>query len=194
MQRRGTARDRQGVRAGDAALVPRPRRCWACCRWCAIPAVLAAINPRHAVRFFLVTTAGTASWCWARSSWWSPAARRSTPTWATSARGRSGSPGSLVVLPALLLNYFGQGALLLAQPGRVARTRSTSCWRPRLGALPAGGARHGRHRDRLAGGDLRAPSRSPARRCSSATCRGSRSCTPRRARSGRSTSRRSTGC
>ena len=35
------------------------------------------------------TTTCTASWCSARCSWSSPAARRSTPTWATSARGRS---------------------------------------------------------------------------------------------------------
>ena len=39
-------------------------------------------------------TAGTASRCSARCSWWSPAARRSTRTWATSASGRSASPGS----------------------------------------------------------------------------------------------------
>ncbi|MCK7500763.1 MAG: KUP/HAK/KT family potassium transporter [Comamonadaceae bacterium] len=31
--------------------------------------------------------------------------------------GRSASPGSRFVMPALLLNYFGQGALLLARPG-----------------------------------------------------------------------------
>ena len=40
------------------------------------------------------TTAATASSCSARSSWSSPAARRSTPTWATSARSRSGGPGT----------------------------------------------------------------------------------------------------
>jgi KUP system potassium uptake protein len=44
-----------------------------------------------------------------------------------------------VVAPALVLNYFGQGALLLAEPAAV-RTRSTCCCR--LGALPDGGARH----------------------------------------------------
>ena len=38
------------------------------------------------------------------------------PISAISAAGRSGSPGSCVVLPALPLNYLGQGALLLADP------------------------------------------------------------------------------
>ena len=35
----------------------------------------------------------------------SRAPRRSTPTWATSAGGRSAAPGSSLVLPALMLNY-----------------------------------------------------------------------------------------
>ena len=39
-------------------------------------------------------TAGTASWSWARWCWWSPAPRRCTPTWGTSASARSGWPGS----------------------------------------------------------------------------------------------------
>ena len=52
-----------------------------------------------------------------RSSSWSPAARRSTPTWATSAAGRSARAGTASCCPALLLNYFGQGALLLREPG-----------------------------------------------------------------------------
>ena len=51
----------------------------------------------------------------ARSSSASPAARRSMPTWGTSARGRSGWAWYVVVMPALLLNYFGQGALLLSR-------------------------------------------------------------------------------
>ena len=38
------------------------------------------------------------------------------PTWVTSARPRSASPGSALVLPALTLNYFGQGALLIGNP------------------------------------------------------------------------------
>ena len=38
------------------------------------------------------------------------------PTWATSARGRSASPGSAWCCPALALNYMGQGALLMREP------------------------------------------------------------------------------
>ena len=48
----------------------------------------------------------------------SPAARRCTPTWATSARAPIRSPGSRVVLPGAVLNYFGQGALCLAATAR----------------------------------------------------------------------------
>jgi KUP system potassium uptake protein len=53
-------------------------------------------------------------------------------------------------MPALMLNYLGQGALVLAQP-RAVETRST-CWR-RPGRWWAG-AGHRRHGDRLAGADL----------------------------------------
>ena len=57
------------------------------------PAVLQALNPWYAVDFFRREgTGGSPSW--PRSFWWSPAARRSTPTWVTSAAARSGSPGS----------------------------------------------------------------------------------------------------
>jgi KUP system potassium uptake protein len=38
------------------------------------------------------------------------------PTWDISGGGRFNWPGLSVVLPALLLNYFGQGALLLRDP------------------------------------------------------------------------------
>ena len=64
-------------------------------------------------------TATTRSSCWARCSWWSPAGRRFTPTWGTSARSRSASAWFAIVMPGLLLNYFGQGALLLSNPAAV---------------------------------------------------------------------------
>ena len=54
--------------------------------------------------------------CWRRSSWWSRAARRCTPTWGTSASAPIRLAWFAVVLPALVLNYFGQGALLLDHP------------------------------------------------------------------------------
>ena len=71
------------------------------------------------------TTACTASCCSARSCCASPAARRCTPTWATSARTPIRIAWSLVVFPGLLLNYFGQGALFLEQRQRRVATRST---------------------------------------------------------------------
>ena len=105
----------------------------------------------------------------------SPAARRSTPTWGTSARGRSASPGTPSCFPALLLNYFGQGALLLhrAPAARVAQPVL------RAGAAagllyPMVGARDGGRRSSPRRRSSRAPSRSRSRRCSSATCRASR--------------------
>ena len=86
----------------------------------------------------------------ARCSWRSPAPRRFTPTWAISAARRSRSPGSLFVLPALILNYLGQGALILVRPGG-----------DRKSVLPAGaglGAAAAGHSRR------RSPPSSPARR------------------------------
>ena len=70
----------------------------------------------------------------------SPAARRSTPTWATSARGRSASPGSRSSSRRLLLNYFGQGALLLSSPGD-AIANPFFALVAGCAALPAGRAR-----------------------------------------------------
>ena len=98
-----------------------------------------------------------------------------------------------LVLPALLLNYFGQGALLLRRSGRGARIRST-CW-PRAGRLyPLVVLATWRHGDRVAGADLGrvlahaagGPARLPAaaRRCA----------TPRRRRGPDLRARESTGC
>jgi KUP system potassium uptake protein len=58
-----------------------------------------------------------------------------------------------LVLPALLLNYFGQGALLLRDPA----SDQESLLPAGAGLVPAaaGGPGHGGHGDRLAGGDFR---------------------------------------
>ena len=82
----------------------------------------------------------------------SPAARRSTPISATSAASRSRPPG-WVVLPALLLNYFGQGALVLADPEAIENPFYLLY--PDWAAAADGGARDRRHRDRQPGGDHR---------------------------------------
>ena len=61
-----------------------------------------------------------------------------------------------VALPALTLNYFGQGGLLLAEPNSpdVARQPVLRS-RAAMGALSAGRSGDGRHRDRLAVDHLR---------------------------------------
>ena len=193
-QRRGTARRRRAVRPGDAAsgssciavlgvtgIAARARRC------------SRRSIPWHAVTFFARERLRAASASSARWSWWSPAARRSTPTWGTSASGRSGSRGSRVVLPALLLNYFGQGALLLTDPAAarepvlLAGAGAGRCI-PMVGARDRGGGR------RLAGADLRRLLAHPAGGAARLLPAGRRSSTPRRPRSARSTSRRSTSC
>ena len=59
----------------------------------------------------------------------------------------------IVVWPALVLNYFGQGALLIAR--RRARSRiPSSRMAPQAAAAAAGAARHRRDRHRLASHDL----------------------------------------
>ena len=82
------------------------------------PHVLAAINPLYGVEFLLehgtigLVTLGAVFL-------WSPAARRSTPISAISAASRSRPRGLCLVLPALLINYFGQGAKVLADPAAI---------------------------------------------------------------------------
>ena len=56
-----------------------------------------------------------------------------------------------VVLPALVLNYFGQGALVLSDPAEIAQPFYELA--PGWALYPAGPAGDGRHGDRLAGGD-----------------------------------------
>ena len=57
-----------------------------------------------------------------------------------------------VALPALVLNYFGQAALLITDPTAIENPFYPAC--PRLAALPAGRVRRARHRDRVAGDHL----------------------------------------
>ena len=122
-QRHGTDRRREDLRPGHGALVRRrsPSGVW----WasCSIPAVLAAINPVHAVQFFiedgvkgflilgavvLVITGGEA--LYADMGHFGP--RPIRVAWFG------------MVFPALMLNYFGQGALVLVRPdGRAAVLR-----------------------------------------------------------------------
>ncbi len=111
-------RHRQGVRPGDGRVVRRDRRprtrpdrasTRASCRRCG-PVTPSASSP---------TTRARRSSPSDRSSSCSPAARRCTPTWATSGCDRSVMSWYSWVLPALLLNYFGQAALLRDDPAAI---------------------------------------------------------------------------
>ena len=125
----------------------------ACRRSCGTPRCCARPARRTRSRSSR-TTARRASSCSARSCSSSPAARRSTPTWATSASGRSASPGTRVVFPALVLQLLRAGRA----PARA--TASTRVGNP-FYALAHGWtlypmvvARDGGDGDRVAGADL----------------------------------------
>ena len=76
----------------------------------------------------------------------------------------------VVVLPALLLNYFGQGALLLRMPEAVANPFYHLA--PRALLLSARGPRHRSPPSSPRRPSSPGPSRSPSSPSSSATCRG----------------------
>ena len=86
---------------GLAASSQRPRSYW--------PSI-------RATRSASCRTSGLRFSCWAACFSASPAARRCTPTWDTSARSPIRSSWYCIVLPALLLSYAGQTALLIEQP------------------------------------------------------------------------------
>ena len=92
-----------------------------------------------------------------------------------------------VVLPALALNYLGQGALVLANPKAIENPFFLMY--PDWALLPMVGACHRRDRDRQPGGHHRRlfadAAGDPARPAAAA----SKSATPRRPRSARSTCR-----
>ena len=98
----------------------------------------------------------------------------------------------LLVFPACILSYLGQGALILDNPAQHQQPVLPAG--ARLGALAAGLPGHGGDGDRLAGGDHRRVLGRRTRPSSSAICRACGSRTPPRRRSGRSTCRGSTGC
>ena len=115
IQRSRHAPGRADVRSDHGGVVRRDRRCSASRRLIRQPVVLTAVDPRHAVSFFrehgwhgfavlgavfLVVTGGEALY----ADMGHFGKRPIRFAWFT------------LVLPALLLNYFGQGALLLANP------------------------------------------------------------------------------
>ena len=151
LQSRGTASVGSALRPGDAGLVrdpraarPRPDR--------AEPG--RARGPRPALRPGPVRAwpAGRPSWRWVRSCSRSPGRRRSTPTWAISAAAPIRLAWFGLVLPGLVLNYFGQGALVLRDPAALEHPFYHLV--PGLGAVAADRARHLRHHHRQPSGDL----------------------------------------
>ena len=143
----------------------------ACPGSCATPTILRRGRTRsYAVRFFVAPRLARLPRARLGRPRASPAARRSTPTWATSARAP---------IRARLVRCRVPGAAAqLLRPGRAAArarprrppTRSSRWCRARW-LLPDGRPRHRRDGDRVAGADLGRVLAHAARRCSSATCR-----------------------
>ena len=117
VQRRGTASIGARLRAHHDRVVRDASRCSARCRSRSIRRSSAALNPVHAVAFFVVhgCTGFLVLGAW---SWSSPAARRSTPTWAISARAPSAGLVSCWSCPRCVINYFGQAAVPRQHPER----------------------------------------------------------------------------
>ena len=120
---------------------------------CMAPEVCKALNPWYAVDFFLRRRAAGVPHPGVGRAGRHRRARRCTRTWGTSAGGRSGWPGSRVVLPCLLSTTSDRRRL---PAGTIPRRRSQSVLLPGagLGALPDGGDRHGGGHRRLAGAHL----------------------------------------
>ena len=182
---------RAAVRPGHGRLVRRAGRARACRTSSSTPACCWGSRRPTSCRSS-PTTRSRRSSRWARSCWRSPAPRPSTPTWATSGGARSGSPWFALVFPALILNYLGQGALILDDPSAVAQPVLPAG--AELGAVAAGRAGHRGHGDRLAGGDLRGVLGVAAGRAAGLPAAPHGAAHVHASRAGRSTCPPSTGC
>jgi KUP system potassium uptake protein len=117
------------------------------------PEILLAISPHHALRFIWSSSRAPPSSSWARWCW--------CVTGGEALYADMGHFGKKpiriawfgLVMPALTLNYFGQGALLLDDPTAVKNPFFNMA--PDWAAAAAGGAGHHGHGDRLAGADHR---------------------------------------
>ena len=154
VQRRGTGGDRQRVRAGHARLVRRASARSGCA---AIIARTPASSPRSTratrVAFFWRPRRARLPRARRGRPRASPAARRSTPTWATSARGRSASPGSPSCCRRCCSTTSARARCCCASPRR--STNPFYRLAPAGAALPAGRPRDRWPTvDRVAGADL----------------------------------------
>ena len=84
------------------------------------PEVLQGLSPTYARALRRRPPGHRVRRAWAPSCWSSPAPRRCTPTWATSAGQPIRRAWFFLVFPALTLNYLGQAALILHSPGSAA--------------------------------------------------------------------------
>ena len=139
------------VRADHPGLVLQHRRAGAVAI-AGHPEVLRAINPLHAVAFFATQRLRRVSGARLRGPRASPAARRCTPTWATSAGGRSPSPGTGWCCRRWCSSTSGR-ARCCSRTRRRREPVLPAC--RRMGALSARRARDRRHGDRVAGAHLR---------------------------------------
>ena len=186
----GTGDRRQALRPGDGRLVRRPRRARRRATSSTHPGC-SRPSTRSTPSTSSSTTACTASWSSARSSWSSPAARRSTPTWATSAGGRSASAGSPWSCPPCCSTTSARARCSCASPRRVENPfyelAPDWCVLPLIALATAG------HGHRLAGPHLGRLLADHAGHPARLHARASRSTTPPRTRWARSTCRPSTG-
>ena len=143
---------RRGVRAGDAGVVHRAGRARRVADRCSIRGVLRAISPCYAVEFFHTSTG---------AAFFALGAVVLCITGAEALYADMGHFGKRpirwswfgLVLPALVLNYFGQGALLMRQSA--AGRESVLSDGALVAADPDDRAGHRRRRDRVAGGHFR---------------------------------------
>ena len=104
------------------------------------PEVLMALSPQHAFAFAMKHKTGAFVALGAVTLALQRGPRRSTPTSAISAATHPRRLAGSWCFPALPLNYYGQGALLLADPPPASSTRSSS-WRRRWALYPLVGGR-----------------------------------------------------
>ena len=165
----GDRRHRAGLRTDHGRVVSDARGPRASCRSCAYPAVLGAVIA--AARRALLSSS---------TSWHGFLVLGAVVLVITGGEALYADMGHFgrrpirlawfsVVMPALLLNYFGQGALLLDEPRRRRRTRS-SRWCRRCSSTRWSSWRRWRPSSRRRRSS-RAPSRSRGRPCSSASFR-----------------------
>ena len=128
VQRFGTGSVASGVRPGHGALVPGDRRCRRCRISPTTRRCCCALNPYYAIAYLLRPVRTSPSSPSARSSWRSPARKRSMSISAISAAGRSCSPGWRSCFRACCSTISGRAPSCWRMAAR-RTTRSSRCCR-----------------------------------------------------------------